>query len=289
MWIWLIISLIILCGCTTFAIRMILSSNRIITGKNSFLDQQYFNFRRSTATPDEQSLIPIKIKLQSVEKESQFYATQIKKLNSRIEMLEGNKPAGGAVIAVPGEEEEDSWEQMYYKVNSKNENLEDELAATIEDFKAAQTRADLLEQKEKLWNEVKSEIEAVTDESRSLKDNIINLELKLQGAANREQELEKELMNEIKNREKYEILLHELTQGKSETEDLRKQIQEINRKDILLEQRTSKLSELESTLENAENEKSGLRKKVDDIIMENELLSLKLLELQQRLSNEKYV
>ncbi len=64
---------------------------------------------------------------------------------------------------------------------------------------------------------------------------------------------------------------------------------DINNRDILLQQKINRLTELESTIKISEYEKMDIRKNIEEIIKENEALVAKLQELQEKLNSEKYV
>ena len=86
----------------------------------------------------------------------------------------------------------------------------------------------------------------------------------------------------------FELLQQQHAFIQSEADELRNRIKEINNRDVLLQQKINRLTELESTIEISEYEKMDIRKSIEEIITENEALALKLQELQDKLNAEKY-
>ena len=85
----------------------------------------------------------------------------------------------------------------------------------------------------------------------------------------------------------YELLQKQNNQLRSESDELRTRLEEINAQNIIMEQQLNRLTELESSLEISEYEKMEIKNSVEQIIAENMTLSGKLQELQLKLIEEK--
>ncbi|MDE3213586.1 MAG: hypothetical protein KGM98_10160, partial [Bacteroidota bacterium] len=158
MWIWWIISLIILIACMVFTYRMIVTSYEFLpSDKRSLRD-----FYKLPAPPDSHSVRPesirtLKNRVQDFEDHSDLYEIQIHKLQQRIKALEEkdvevlqprSKPA------TPKHIEED-WKELFYEENEKKEKLENELDETRQILE--ETEKKLEEAKEALYDSRKKE------------------------------------------------------------------------------------------------------------------------------------
>ena len=269
MWIWWIVSLIILIACIIFAYRMIVSSYEFLpVDKRYFLG--FFKNPANTETGSSQrdSLKVLKNKVQSVEDSTTFYQIQFTKFQQRLKALEDLNVSKVVpeVISKPKEKEED-WKEMYYEENEEKEKLENELDLTKQILEEAKNKL-----KESLENsfrsvQLQSDYERRLHDLHSLENEIELLQNQLSASTERERELEQLLLSEITIREKYSMLQKEYVQLQSEADDLRRRMGELSKKDMNLEMRLAHLTELESKLAICEQEKSKLKS-----YLENRLL-----------------
>ena len=272
MWIWWIVSLIILIACIIFAYRMIVSSYEFLP-----VDKRYFlgffkNSAHSEPGLQKDSLKVLKNKVQSVEDSTTFYQIQFTKFQQRLKALEdlNISRVSPEVISKPKEEEqekEEDWKEMYYEENEVKEKLENELDLTKQMLGEVETKL-----KESLENsfrsvQLQSDYETRLNDLHSLQNEIELLQNQLVASTERERELEQLLLTEITIREKYSMLQKEYVQLQSEADDLRRRMTEINKKDMNLEMRLAHLTELESKLAICEQEKLKLKS-----YLENRLL-----------------
>src|ERR1017187_3895052 len=154
MWIWSIVSLIVLIACIIFAYRMIVSSYEFLP-----VDKRYFLgfFKNSahiqTGSLQKDTLKVLKNQVQSVEDNNTFYQIQFTKFQHRLKALEDLNVSKVApeVIPKPQEEEEEDWKEMYFEENELKEKLENELDLTKQMLEEAENRL-----KESLENSFRS-------------------------------------------------------------------------------------------------------------------------------------
>ena len=272
MWIWWIVSLIILIACIIFAYRMIVSSYEFLP-----VDKRYFlglfkNPANTETDPlQKDSLKVLKNKVQSVEDSTTFYQIQFTKFQQRLKALEDLNVSKVVpeVISKRKEEEEkeEDWKEMYFEENEVKEKLENELDLTKQMLEEAKNKL-----KESLENsfrliQLQSDYETRLHDLHSLENEIKLLQNQLVASTERERELEQLLLSEITIREKYSMLQKEYVQLQSEADDLRRRMGELSKKDMNLETRLAHLTELESKLAFCEQEKSKLKS-----YLENRLL-----------------
>ena len=271
MWIWWLVSFIILIVCIIFAYRMIVSSYEFLPVDKRYLLGFFKNTTHvETGSQQRESLKTLKNKVQSVEDSNTFYQIQLSKFQQRLKILEDlNTPKSAAdpIYQKKPEVEEEDWKEMYYEENEQKEKLENELDLTKQMLEQADNKL-----KESLENnsgnvQLQSEYENKLYEINSLQNEIELLQKQLVASSEREKELEQLLLSEITIREKYSMLQKKYVQLQSEADDLRRRMLELNKKDMNLEMRLAHLGELESKLAICEKEKSKLKS-----YLENRLL-----------------
>lgn len=229
MWIWWIVSLIVLIACVIFAYRMIISSYEFLPADKRL----FFGFNRnSTASanfPDSPDALKIlRNKVQHVEDNTTFYHIQFTKFQDRLNMIEEKyakthtkqEMALSTKISVEEEEEED-WKELYYDENAKKESMENELDFIRQQLEEAESKLKEYDAEKNEWKQLQSDFELRLHDLQSLQNNIMFLQGKLDASAEREKELEQVLLSEITMREKYSLLKKEYARLLSETDDLR--------------------------------------------------------------------
>lgn len=270
MWLWWVISLIILIACVIFAWRMIVSSYEFLPA-----DKRYFwkfgkeSFSTDTPkTPPGDTIKKLNRKLQSVEDNSTFYQIQFTKFQERLKALEelNLEKISNEIISHKYEDKE-NWKELYYEENEKKERLENELDNTNQLLeKARQKLAELSENNFSLV-QLQSEHEGSLFELQSTQTQMELLQRQLTAATEREKELEQLLISEVTIREKYSMLQKEYIELQSESDDLRRRMIELNKKDLKLEMRIIRLNELESKLAICEEEKFKLKSQLDKYLL----------------------
>ncbi len=235
MWIWWIISLIVLISCVIFAYKMIVSSYEFLPADKRF----FFRFNRNSSSGANFSDSPdaIKIlrnKVQHVEDNTTFYHIQFSKFQDRLKVMEDKfamnpQKVNALATSDVGYEEEEDWKELYYEENSKKELLENELDFTKQALEEAENKLCGLEEKTEQWTKLKSDFELRLNDLQSMQNEILHLQRKLDASLEREKELEQLLLSEITTREKYSILQKEYVQLLSETDDLRRRSRELKK------------------------------------------------------------
>ena len=292
MWLWWVLSLIILVICLIFAFRIFTTSQNL---HRQVLEEEFGAFPSTKPSkpskrylfrqdPQEQAIILLKTRLQQVLTNSDRYLDQLNKLTNRLEALETGKMIPTTKKTVPDED----WEEMYYEESAKKEKLENELDLTQQTLQDVEEKMLELERKQLAYKEAMSGMEGQLGNIQTLQERIDLLERQLQGSSDREQDLKQQLDREISGLEQLRLMEKDYIRLQSESDELRLSLQELGNRNRLAEKKIHRLSELESTLDATEYEKSELRKTLEEIIMDNESLSLKLQELQDKLGTEKY-
>ena len=170
MWLWWVLSLVILVACIIFAYRMIVSSYEFLP-----IDKRYFlrfdkNVNESLkAEPvNRDGYKALKNKLHSFEDNNTFYQIQFKKFQERLQAIEdalvANSSSSKGLHAIKDED----WKEMYYAENEAKEKLENELdllQQKLNDIQSNFKEADIEDWKEMYYaeNEAKIKIENELD------------------------------------------------------------------------------------------------------------------------------
>jgi chromosome segregation ATPase len=289
MWFWWIVSLVILAASIVFSLYIFYSGYKSAPVKKDFpFNRKPGLIRNPLPLSKQQVITSLKLKLQAVENNSMLYYNELKKLQQRIQALEKNKGMGFQSEKNRYEEDE-NWEELYFQTSEDKEKMESELDLTNQKLEEAEELIKELMRKESVWKEKRSEMENELNKAHTLQNKIGDLQRQLEGAAQREQDLQTQLEAQKELYKDFELLQQQYAFMQSEADELRNRIKEINNRDVVLQQKINRLTELESTIEISEYEKMDIRKSIEEIIVENEALALKLQELQDKLNAEKYV
>jgi chromosome segregation protein len=273
MWIWWIISLVVLIACFIFAYQVIVSSyDQMPVDKKNFL-----SFKKNTSSENHSSrpeaIWDLKNKLQKVEENSSFYEIQFSKMQERLKALEAQYQTRQQ-ISVSQKEDEEDWKEMYYEENEVKEKLENELDLTNQKLDEAEKKLREIEENNNKWSGLQSDYDARLNDLQSMQNNIGLLQRQLEAASAREKELELTLLAEINAKKQYSNLESENARLKSENDGLRKQIVEINKKEKELEVGISRLYELENQLAVYEKEKAKMIANLELLLNQNKIVSV---------------
>ncbi|MEP6596961.1 MAG: hypothetical protein ABJA71_13495 [Ginsengibacter sp.] len=292
MWIWLILSLVLVIACIIFGIYSFLSSRtmqRSISsgpiGKRANIERQ--SIENGYPVLQQQDFSNLKIKLKSMEGNSAQQAQQLSELQKRIKVLEEENSFKEANEEAKWNGESEDWEKLYYEARNERESLQENLNLVNNVLDETRSKLEELEKQRASWVKTKSDMEASLNDLHSLQNTINEFQRKLEGANERERELEKQIAYEEFMHVEYELLQKQNNQLRSESDELRNRLEEINAQNIIMEQKLNRLNELESSLEISEYEKMEIKNSVEQIIAENTVLSEKLQELQLKLIEEK--
>lgn len=273
MWIWWIISLVVLIACFIFAYKVIVSSYDLLPAdKKNFLSfKKETPTERNSARPE--ALWDLKNKLQKVEENSSFYEIQFSKMQERIKALEAQHQTQLQSVSVVQKDDDEDWKEMYYEENEIKEKLENELDLTLQKLEETERKLISIEENSDKWSSMKSDYDARLNDVQSMQNNIGVLQRQLEAASTRERELELTLAAEINAKYQYSNLESENVRLKSENDDLRIQVVETHRKEKELEIGISRLHELESRLAVYEEEKAKMIANLEQMVNQNKIVS----------------
>ncbi|MEO6905979.1 MAG: hypothetical protein ABI148_06435 [Ginsengibacter sp.] len=273
MWIWWIISLVVLIACFIFAYRVIVSSYDFLPADKKNL----FRFKRNITVESShdrgETIWDLKNQLQKVQENSSFHELQFSKLQQRLKALEAQYESQLQPLIAPKKEDEEDWKEMYYEENDRKEKLENELDTTRQKLEIVESKLNLVEENNSKWNSLQSEYDARINDLQSMQNNIGLLQRQLEAAAARERELELSLISEINAGKQYSQLDSENARLKIENDDLRKEIVQISKKEKELEGGISKLKELENRLSIYEEEKAKMISDLELMVNQNKIFS----------------
>jgi chromosome segregation ATPase len=272
MWIWWIISLVVLIACFIFAYKVIVSSYDLLPAdKKNFL-----SFKKTSSVESDSSrpeaLWDLKNKLQKVEETSTFYEIQFSKMQERLKALEAQYQAQQQT-AVSQDSDEEDWKELYYEENELKEKLENELDMTRQRLEEVETQLNEFEKDNSKWNSLRSDYDARLNDLQSMQNNIGLLQRQLEAAAAREKELELSLAAEINAKKQYSKLESDNVRLKSENDDLRQQLVEIHNKEKELEIGLTRLHELENQVAVYEEEKAKMIANLEMMVNQNKNIS----------------
>lgn len=181
MWIWWIVSMVILTISIIISIYIFYNSYRGSPEKKDFsLKTNDTNLSRFIPGTKQQVISSLKLKLQSVENNSMLYYTELKNLQQRIQALEKNK--GTVDQKDKSINDDENWEELYYDLHDEKEKMESELDLTNQKLEENENLVLELKRRETLWKEKRSELENELNQAQTLQNKIGDLQRELEGA-----------------------------------------------------------------------------------------------------------
>ena len=272
MWIWWIISLIVLIACFIFAYKMIASSYESMpSGKKNFL-----RFNKSTNATSEgrtEIIYELKSHLKKMEENASLYEIQFSKLQQRLKVLEGEKEKRQLVETVAQTDPKEDWKEMYYEENEAKEKLENELDITRQKLEEVEMAIASFRENQSNITNLQSNYDARLNDLKSKQEHIDLLQRKIEGAREREKELQHSLQHEINSKKQLSNIGSENARLKSENDELRRQLVELDKKEKELRLRIGRVSELESKLFIYEQEKAKMIANLENMVKQNKIFS----------------
>jgi chromosome segregation ATPase len=273
MWIWWIISLLVLIACFIFAYKAIVSSFDFLPADK----RSIFFFKKDipieSSPVRSEAMWDLQKHLQKVEENSSFYELQFTKLQERLKALEAqleNQPQKQTHLK---KEDEEDWKEMYYEENEAKEKLENELDTTRQRLEEVENKLNFIDENNTKWNSLQSDYDARLNDLQSMQNNLGLLQRQLEAAAAREKELELSLLAEIKTKKQYAQMDSNYARLKSENEDLKRQIAALNKKEREMQSGISRLKELESRLATYEEEKAKMIANLQQMVNQNKIFT----------------
>lgn len=274
MWIWWLISLVVLIACFIFAYKVIMSSYDFLpVDKKSIFSFKKNTFTETNVSQRSEAIWDLKNQLKKVEETSSFYEIQFSKLQQRLKTLEAQYESKQQKIAAPGKEEEEDWKELYYEENEVKEKLENDLDVTRQKLEEVEMKLNSISQDDSKWKSLQSDYDARLNDLQSMQNNIGLLQRQLEASSAREAELEISLLKEIETKKQFSNIESDNARMKSENEDLRRQIIEISEKEKELEVGVLRLHELEKRVAMYEEEKAKMIADLELMVNQNKIFS----------------
>lgn len=276
MWIWWIISLVVLIACFIFAYKAIVSSYDFLPAdKRNFLSFKKATPIEASGISSNDTIWDLKNQLKKVEENSSFYELQFSKLQQRLKALEAQYENHQQPLKITRKEDTEDWKEMYYEENERKQKLENELDETKQKLEEVETKLTGIEDNNSRWKSLQSDYDARLNDLHSMQNNIGLLQRQLEAAEAREKELEMSLLSEINLKKQYSNLETENARLKSENEDLKREIVNISKKGKELEGGISRLKELENRLSVYEEEKAKMIADLEMMVNQNKIFASK--------------
>lgn len=270
MWLWWVISLLILVSCIVFAWRMIASSYEFLPVDKKFLVK--FNKKATDHFPEHsrsEIYSSLKHTTQSSEDIDAFYKIQFVKFNERLRALEdivASQPASPVTRFATASDEE-NWKELYYEENEAKTKLENELDILHQQLEQLQTS--ITEKDVEEWKEM---YYAENEHKLKLEDELDIIKVK-------HDEAQAALNNSSQ-------MVAELSLLKSEYENNRNTVQGLNKTMNLLQKRLSASAERENELENLLIAEIIVREKYAMLQSKYSRLQIEANDLEQRIMEQ---
>ena len=269
-----IISLIVLIATIVFVYRMLVTSNEFIATDKVFP----FKFLKAGAGRDKfyrKSLTVLNAKIKSLEDSNAYYEIQFSRLQSRMSNTKDGASEISSLENIPSstEEEEEDWKELYYQENESKVQLENDLDETLQNLEAANQEMAVLKEKTQKTATLNSTLDARLIELSSMQKEIEVLEKKLMGGKEREKELQVLLDREIALKTVYDKIENDNVRLRSESEDLKRQLTEMNQKEAEAARQLIRIRELQSHAGLYEEEKNRKIVELNNKMEKNKVFS----------------
>jgi hypothetical protein len=183
------------------------------------------------------------------------------KLENELDLLQQKHEEIQAAVKEKGLE---NWKEMYYSENQVKIKIENELEITKGKLHELQNKLKEATENNVRLFEVKGDYDKQLNYIHLLEADISSLQRQLRASIERENELENLLISEIIVREKYSMLQSKYKQVQVEANDLQRRIIVQSQKEMNMEIRLIRLSELESKLAICEEENLKLISRLEN-------------------------
>jgi chromosome segregation ATPase len=230
MWIWWIVSLIILIACIVFAYRMIVSSYEFLPADKKSLPRLGKRAPKAKALSSQaESSGNLNSRLQSLEETNAFHEIQFSKFLQRLKSVEDRFDTTSQPNGAVKKSDDEDWKEMYYEENERKEKLENELDKCRQQLETNEILLKELRKNNRERASILSNHDTTVHDIQSMQQAIEMMQRKIMAASEREKELEQLLCAEIEAKKTYSRLESEQRRLQFENEDLRRQIVDFDR------------------------------------------------------------
>ncbi len=257
MWIW-IICLIVLVVCFVIAWRMMMNSYDLLPSEKKF--NLFQSFSPSDISYHMETLRSIKAKMKSLEDKSDYFESQIQKLNQSMSgsSKSGNNNQFNPFVQALPKQDEDDWKELYYDENSKKEKLENELDVAQQEIEYLQESLEKSQHKSQEILSLEKEYQLRLQQIETLEKQVRELHQNLEHAQKHQEDLKSQLNREIQQKKQFEEAGNNYITLKSENEGLRRQISEMGMRQSEIEGKLLYMNQLESKVSAYEEEKTKM-------------------------------
>ena len=153
-------------------------------------------------------------------------------------------------------------EEQLYRFITEIESLQAQVKELNEILAIREEELELLKKNAGDMAALKSELDVQLDEFHTMQNVIGEKQQQVEGAAERELELEQELTEAAKLQQLYNELLQEYAYAQAQLNDTQEQLLELNKKNRILLAIAGKVGEVESELANTSFERDQLRSRI---------------------------
>ncbi len=158
-------------------------------------------------------------------------------------------------------------QDQLYRLITENESLQAQVKELNEILSEREEELELLKKNEGEVASLRSMLDVQLDEFYTMQNEIGQKQQQVEGAAEREIELEQELTEAAKLQQLYNELLQEYTYAQAQLNDIQEQYLELNKRNRQLQEIAGKVGEVESELANTLMERNELKARI--ALMEN--------------------
>ncbi len=242
-----IISIIVLLASIVFVYKMLVTSNEFIATDKIFP----FKFLKGGSGQNKsyrKSLSVLNSKIKSLEDSNAYYEMQFSNLQPQVKESPTNSLPQQKKFAACEEEEAEDWEELYYQENERKVQLENDLDQALQKLEAVNQETLLLKKEFHTTALLNSKLDVRLNELKSIQNEVETLQAKLNGAAERENELQTLLNKEIALVTVYDKIENDNVRLRSELENQKRHLTEMYQKEEEATKQLLRAKELHSHL-----------------------------------------
>ena len=161
-------------------------------------------------------------------------------------------------------------EDQLYRIITENDSLQAQVKELNEILAEREEELELLKKNVGDIASLRSMLDMQLDEFHSMQNQIGEKQQQVEGAAERELEMEQELTEAAQLQQLYNEVLQEYAHAQAQLNDCQEQLLELNKRNRQLQEIAGKIGEIESELANAISERDELKARIT--LLENKHL-----------------